>query len=220
MELIVSDNIQEKLGKGQLAVLTYVVTVAESTEEFLSYFDQVVTSLTTYTMEDIVKLPHLADTRTAYKKLGNSPSKHRNAAEAMLRRIVKGKGLYHINTIVDINNLMSVTTGFSIGSYLTDQSQGKIRLDVVEEDTYYEGIGKDLVNIKHLPVLFDDIGPFGSPTSDSQRAMVKPGRHEIMSIIYSFSDEDLMPYIEQYQALLTKYSDATSCEYQIIRYGN
>ena len=112
-------------------------------------------------MEDIRKINAVEDTRAAYKLLGNNPSKYRNAAEAMLRRIIKQKGLYQINNIVDINNYMSISSGYTVGSYMLENIDGDVCLDVQKEDAYYDGIGKEKVNYSKMPVLFDGKGAFG-----------------------------------------------------------
>ena len=90
---------------------------------------------------------------------GKVSHEYRNAAEAMLRRLVKGSGLYRINNVVDINNLVSVSSGYSIGSYGISELHGPVTLRQAPEDTHYAGIGKDSVNIGFLPVLYDDEGP-------------------------------------------------------------
>lgn len=70
-----------------------------------------------YAMGDIEEFPHVLSTRGVYKKLGKSSSQYRNVSEDMLRQIIKGNSLYQINNVVEINNLILVTTGQSIGSY-------------------------------------------------------------------------------------------------------
>ncbi len=46
----------------------------------------------------------------------------------MLRRVVKQAGLYHINNVVEVNNLISISSGYAIGSYDLDQLQGQVVL--------------------------------------------------------------------------------------------
>lgn len=130
----------------------------------------------------------------------------------MLRRIANKKGLYRVNNVVDVNNIMSITTGYSIGSYDMDKLQGNIYFDKAGACTY-KGIGKELVNIENLPVLTDDIGFFGNPTSDSERSMVKEGRHQIMTVIYSFSKEDITVVVEKYVELLKELNPGSVKNY-------
>jgi hypothetical protein len=118
MELKISDEVRTLCPDTALGVLFYRAEVAESPQALLDKFDDAQRTLgERYTLETIADIPHIASTRDAYRALGKSPHEYRNAAEAMLRRIVKGSGLYRINNVVDVNNLISVSSGYSIGSY-------------------------------------------------------------------------------------------------------
>src|SRR5690625_1163241 len=140
-----------------LGVVRYVVDVKKSDERLLSYFDKTVKEIgSRYEMSEIAEIPHIRETREAYKALGKSPSQYRNAAEAMLRRIVKGNGLYKINNVVEINNLISIRSGYSVGSYDKHALKGEIELRPAPAGERYEGIGKSNLNIENLPVLFDE----------------------------------------------------------------
>ena len=58
--------------------------------------------------EQINTIPQITAMRSVYKALGKDPSRYRGSAEALLRRVLSGKGLYQINSVVDINNLVSL----------------------------------------------------------------------------------------------------------------
>lgn len=108
MTFTISPAIKQCWPETALGLLLYQVQVAPSSPQLLAQFDQTVASLAQqYTLDTIAKHPHIAATRQAYKALGASPHEHRNAAEAMLRRVVKQAGLYHINNVVEVNNLLS-----------------------------------------------------------------------------------------------------------------
>ncbi len=190
-----------------LGVLSYKAPVIQSTQELIKLFDDTVATLSKdYSIEKIAQNPHITATRQAYKALGKSPHEYRNAAEAMLRRIVQGKELYRINNIVEINNLISITSGYSIGSYDTDQLKGDIELRRAESGTHYDGIGKATVNIEYLPTLYDKLGPFGNPSSDSRRAMIQLGNHDIVTIFYSFDGtEELDNWMARFSLYLKNY---------------
>ncbi|MBO7667491.1 MAG: hypothetical protein J6T26_03425, partial [Firmicutes bacterium] len=156
-------------------------------------------------------------TRRAYKALGKSPSEYRNSAEAMLRRIAKGNGLYHINNVIEVNNLISVDSGYAIGSYDIDQLRGEVTLVRAEDGAHYDGIGKSSVNIQHLPVLKDDLGYFGSPTSDSQRAMIREGRRRVCSVIFSFDGKEAVAeWVERFREALDRYVQPEGLETMIV----
>lgn len=202
-----------------LGVVRYVVDVKKSDERLLSYFDKTVKEIgSRYEMSEIAEIPHIRETREAYKALGKSPSQYRNAAEAMLRRIVKGNGLYKINNVVEINNLISIRSGYSVGSYDKHALKGEIELRPAPAGERYEGIGKSNLNIENLPVLFDEEGAFGNPTSDSKRAMIQEGKREVMSVIYAFhlEQEELEKWLAEYRTLLEQFTDATAIQTEII----
>lgn len=125
-----------------------------------------------YTPELIRNHPVIEMTKAAYRKMGQDPNRYRPAAESLLRRIASGKGLYFVNNMVDILNLVSIQTGFSIGGYDAGKISGNITFGIGRHGEPYEGIGRGVLNIEHLPVFRDDLGAFGTSTSDSVRTMV------------------------------------------------
>lgn len=218
MRISISDEVRERCPKVSLGVLRYRVTVEKSCGLWLELFDGKIKELEEkIVVGDIGSMPHIQSTRAAYKLLGKDPHQYRNAAEAMLRRIAKGKGLYHINNVVECNNYISVVSGYSIGSYDMSCLEGDIQLLRAPDGEKYAGIGKDMVNIEHLPTLYDEIGAFGNPTSDSQRAMVELGRHEIISVIYGFDGKaELETWLSEFKSLLIKWCGADSMVTEVI----
>src|SRR2546430_10835898 len=111
-------------------------------------------------------------TRKAYKALGKDPARYRNSAEALLRRVVAGKGLPEINAVVDVINLVSVESRLPVGLYDLGHVVGDIVFRAGREGETYKGIGKYDLNLEGLPLFADTVGPHGSATSDSERTMV------------------------------------------------
>ena len=87
--------------------------------------------------------PGIKGSRTAYKAFGRNPSRYRVSSEALIRRIRRGDELYHINSVVDVNNLFSVKSGLSVGSYDLEKIHGEITLRKAVQGEGYTGIGKD-----------------------------------------------------------------------------
>ena len=77
-----------------------------------------------YDMPMINKRPGIAATRQAYKALGKEPNRYRPSSEALCRRLVKGMELYRTLTLIDLINLLSVRSGYSIGGFDADKIQG------------------------------------------------------------------------------------------------
>lgn len=138
-------------------------------------------------LEDIVKKPSIAALRELYLQLGKQPSRYRSSVEALMRRIAQQKGLYAINNVVDAGNLLSLELECPIGIYDAKQIQGDVHLKIGSDEPY-ETIGKGMFNIASLPTLYDAIGPFGNPNSDSKRTMIREQTESIYVVIYGFQN--------------------------------
>ncbi|MEF2653325.1 MAG: phenylalanine--tRNA ligase beta subunit-related protein [Blautia sp.] len=191
MKKITIDEDMKKLWKDSvLGCIRCKVKVEESTKELLQEIDDFSKELqdTIQKVPDIPKREQIAVTRRAYRAFGKDPSRYRSSAEAMCRRIVQGKGLYHVNNVVDCGNLFSIKTGYSLGIYDAEKVGEKLIWRVAPEGTCYKGIGKDEINVEFLPVLEDEKGPFGNPTSDSVRTRVTEETREILAVVFGFAE--------------------------------
>lgn len=189
----------------------YKVKIEKKNEDMWTYLKKDIYKKTKNAIFDygVNDIPNIKQSRMAYKAFGKDPSRYRVSSEALIRRIGQGKGLYEVNTVVDVNNLISVESGFSAGSYDADKIGEELIFRVGREDETYQGIGKDEVNIANLPVLSDYEGAVGSSTSDSRRAMITEDTKEVLTLIYSFSDnDDLEKAIEYGEEYLVKYAGA------------
>ncbi len=168
-------------------------------------------------VEDISKIPAVSASRKAYKKLGKDPARYRLSAEALIRRVLKGNKLYQINNVVDLVNLASIVSGFSIGGYDADKIQSQVKLGVGEADEPYQAIGRGQLNIRSLPVLRDNIGAFGSPTSDSERTSVNKHTKRFLMVYFGFGSHELLSSSLAYgRSLLEQYARAVNIEQTII----
>lgn len=161
--------------------------------------------------------PLIASTREAYRSLGKDPSRYRGSCEALLRRVASGKGLYFINNVVDINNLVSLQSFLPVGSYDLSKTSDQITFRVGAPGETYKGIGKDVLNLESLPVFCDAKGPFGSPTSDSERAMITSSTRDIAMMIIDFSGKaDLELSSQLSMDLLRQHASGSDLSHRII----
>jgi DNA/RNA-binding domain of Phe-tRNA-synthetase-like protein len=168
-------------------------------------------------LEDISSLPAIKASRQAYKATGKDPARYRLSAEALLRRAVKEKELYRINNVVDLLNLVSISSGFSIGGYDAEKISGAVEFGIGSKDEPYTGIGRGPLNIEGLPVFRDEQGAFGTPTSDSERTCVTQTTRRFLMVIIGFGANHLLPEAGKMAVeLLTLYSQATNTEIKII----
>ena len=164
--------------------------------------------------EDIKLQPAIAATREAYKRCGKDPSRYRPSAEALRRRLMRGIALYQIDTLVDLINLVSLRTGYSIGGFDADKIQGTdLKLGVGRTEEPFEGIGRGVLNIEGLPVYRDAVGGIGTPTSDNERTKMDLGTQHILAIVNGYSgQEGLQEAVEMIQELLKKYASSNGGE--------
>jgi DNA/RNA-binding domain of Phe-tRNA-synthetase-like protein len=156
----------------------------------------------------VLESPQILATRAAYKALGKDPARYRGSAEALLRRVIAGKGLPRINAVVDIINLVSVESRWAIGLYDLAHVTGDIVFRAGRAGETYKGIGKYDLNLEGLPVFCDAIGPHGSPTSDSERTMVTSETKHVLAIIISFGGkEGLDRWTQRMSELFERFAD-------------
>jgi DNA/RNA-binding domain of Phe-tRNA-synthetase-like protein len=166
----------------------------------------------------VLESPQVETVRKAYKALGKDPSRYRGSAEALLRRIVAGKGFPQINAVVDAINLVSVESRLPIGLYDLGHVTGEIIFRAGLAGETYKGIGKYDLNLEGIPLFADTAGPHGSATSDSERTMVTAETKEILAVIISFAGaEGLERWAQRMSALLTQHAAAQDVEIQIIQ---
>lgn len=168
----------------------------------------------TYEMPQINKRPAIAATRSAYKALGKDPNRYRPSSEALCRRVVKGMELYRIDALVDIINLISLKSGYSIGGFDADRIDGDtVTLGRGAQDEPYEGIGRGMLNIEGMPVYRDKTGGIGTPTSDNERTKLTPETRRLLMIVNDYGDEMPLPEVERLtRRLLEKYCNARNIE--------
>jgi DNA/RNA-binding domain of Phe-tRNA-synthetase-like protein len=137
------------------------------------------------TIDTVGGLPSVRSVRAMFQAWGVDPSRYRPSSEALLRRVVQGKGLYRVSNVVDLNNLGSIETGWSYGSYDLAAITPPVALRPGCEGEAYEGIGKRTWHLARRPVLADAAGPFGSPISDSTRTMVTEATRSVLTVIFA-----------------------------------
>lgn len=165
----------------------------------------------THTPESIKTIPPIAATRQVYKACGKDPSRYRPAAEALIRRMIQGKDLYHVNMLVDLINLASMAFGYSIGGFDADKFVGDtLTLGIGRKDEPYEGIGRGILNIEGLPVYRDSLGGVGTPTSDHERTKINIGTTSLLVLIngYDGDDRQVASTASYMQLLLRKYAES------------
>jgi DNA/RNA-binding domain of Phe-tRNA-synthetase-like protein len=110
-------------------------------------------------MDEIRDQPIFRAYRDFFWRVGIDPTKTRPAGEALTRRIVGGKDLPTINTLVDSYNLASVITCIAIAAFdLNSISQEKLFMRKAREGEMFKGIGMDSeIHLKGVEVVIEDL---------------------------------------------------------------
>ncbi len=172
------------------------------------------------TTESLKQLSGIEATRRVYRACGKDPSRYRPASEALIRRMLQGKALYQIDTLVDLINLASIAYGYSIGGFDADKFVGDtLTLGIGREGEPYEGIGRGMLNIAGLPVYRDAQGGVGTPTSDNERTKIDIHTTHLLVLIngYDGREDQVRANAEFILTLLRKYCAMTQGGYTIYR---
>ena len=136
--------------------------------------------------------------RRLYKRFGIDPTKYRPSCEQLARRIAKGEAFPRVNPIVDAVNLCQLEERLCYGLYDLDALAPPIVARVGRAGESYEGIRKGThatpfgscpergprISLEGKPALFDARGPFGNPTSDSDRAKTGERTARALAVVF------------------------------------
>ena len=188
MQLKIDPKLTELSMAMNIGMLDYEVCVTASGDELFKTMREAMSLRIEELMGEAASSdPIIAHVRDVFKQTGKDPSRYRPSSEAITRRVIAGKGISSINNVVDCGNLVSLMTGIPVGCYDAEKITGDINLRIGEKDEAYEGLGRGAINIEGLPVLSDDLGPFGTPYSDSVRTPVGPECAKLIFIIYGLN---------------------------------
>jgi DNA/RNA-binding domain of Phe-tRNA-synthetase-like protein len=165
-------------------------------------------------------IPGVAEARSLFHRLGVDPTKTRPSSEALLRRVLQGKGLPNVNPAVDVCNLCSLEHQLPLGLYDRDQLRGAVRVRVGREDEGYAGIRKQRVQLAGRLLLADDEGPFGAPTSDSLRTSVTDTTRQLAIAVFCPVDragQSLSAALEHLADRLTRFCSAAVVAVRVLQ---
>jgi DNA/RNA-binding domain of Phe-tRNA-synthetase-like protein len=219
MKITIDAKLKAKCPRTALACLTARVEMGPSPVALLGEMNQRELDIQELPFpRGVLESPQVETVRKAYKSLGKDPARYRGSAEALLRRIVAGKGFPQINAVVDVINLVSVESRLPIGLYDLAHVTGEIIFRAGRAGETYKGIGKYDLNLEGLPIFCDAAGPHGSPTSDSERTMVTAATKQVLGIIISFGGvEGLKRWAQRMSELLAEHAAAQDVEIEIIQ---
>lgn len=125
-----------------------------------------------WSMEGLAAEPVVTAMRRLFRTAGVDPTRYRPSSEALLRRVLKGEELPAIQPLVDVNNCVSI--GLAVPSCVMAEGavRGGVRLRAGREGERMESLRGDF-DLVGKPLLEDELGPFGTPITDSRRVKVE-----------------------------------------------
>lgn len=220
MNIEIEDIIKNAAPQLQVVAIEADVINCDTPDDFWTELTQETLRIAQrYDLSQINKRPGIAATRAAYKALGKEPNRYRPSSEALCRRAVKGMELYRINVLVDIINLISMRSGYSIGGFDADCIQGDLlRLGAGRAGEVFNAIGRGQLNIEGLPLYRDAVGGIGTPTSDEERTKLSIATRRLLMCINIYQEE--MPIgdvVDLSCQLLERYCQATNITVKYVR---
>lgn len=218
-QISISKQLAIKVPKLVLSCIECNVDTQPKNDSLWKEIEQKIHSITSsLKVEEISQLPAILASRKAYKSCGKDPLRYRLSADSLLRRVVKRNEIYQINNVVDLLNLVSISTGFSIGGYDSEKIEGDVVYGIGEPNEAYQGIGRGELNIEGMPVFRDSQGAFGTTTSDSVRTSVSLETKRFLMIIIDYAaSKQIEEATNMAVDLLEKYANATNIELNLIR---
>lgn len=110
-----------------------------------------------YANLDVVQHPYIIPWREAYQKFGAKPRDYRCSSEALLRMVLKGRDIRHINKLVDLYNYISLKYTLTLGGEDLDKMAGDLVLDYADGNEAFVPLGEN-ANDPPLPgeVIYKD----------------------------------------------------------------
>ena len=175
--------------------------------------------------EEILEIPSIAKWREIYRSFGAKPSKFRNSAEALIRRILK-TDLYKINNLVDIYNYISIKYILTIGGEDIDQLKGDLILDFAKGDEEFIPLGEteNQPPWKGEVIYKDGEGAICRCWNyrEADRTKLTKGTKNAIIVIENMLPEknkEFQQALEESKQLIEKYCDA-DCEVKILNKEN
>lgn len=218
-KIIIDERIKNVCPELKIGLIKARVANVETSAELWAEIEREAAAIVgKYELLEVNKRPAVAQTRALYRALGKDPNRYRVASEALCRRVIRGLGLYRIDTLVDLINLVSMKSGYPISGLDADKLVGDtLAMGVGEEGEIYNGIGRGLLNISGMPVYRDEKGGVATPTSDEERTKITLDTCTLQMNINGFGEEMPMEEAVTWSVeLLKRYASATDIETAIV----
>jgi len=139
-----------------------------------------------YTLEGLKDVPLIRLYRNFFWRMGVDPTKKRPASEALLRRILQGKGLPHISNVVDAYNLASAETLITLSAYDLAIIQPPLEVRFSRKGEVVELIGRRKRTLSGRELVLADVNGILCVYvhGDVERSKVNEGTKDVLLVAY------------------------------------
>lgn len=141
--IIINLDIKSRFPK--LRVLASKITIVEIRKkdaELEKFKNELINKMKEqYDLDSLKDVASFRMYRDFFWEIGVDPTKNRPAAEALIRRILRGENLQCINTLVDAYNLASIKTEIALAAFDADKLTGNLLMRVAKTCEEFMGIG-------------------------------------------------------------------------------
>jgi len=145
MKFIVADEVFEKIPAVCFGVV--VAKGIDNTKEYPGINDLlnqgIESSFERYNGKNIKEEAKIIPYRKAFEAVGINPNKYQSSIEALFMRIAKGKGMPHINPVVDLGNAVSLKHVLPIGAHDVTALTDDITVRFSDENDTFIPFGSD-----------------------------------------------------------------------------
>ena len=165
-----------------------------------------------YTLDSVKDDPIFRAYRDFYWRIGIDPTKVRPSSEALVRRILQGKGLPSINPLVDVCNLVSALTGITFSAFDLDRIVGNVRMTWSRAGEKFTGIGTGEMELTGRElVLRDDSGPISIyPYRDSERTKTSLETRNVLLVLCGVPGVPFHRLLETERMMLERIGASTT----------
>ena len=140
-------DVQLKTRFSDLTVLTCNVKdvrVEKQNVELEKFRDEITEKVREkYDLDSVKNLPTFRAYRDFFWRVGIDPTKNRPAAEALIRRVLGGRTIPRINTLVEAYNLVSIKTEIALAAFDANKLKGDLLMRFAEKGENFLGIGME-----------------------------------------------------------------------------
>ena len=146
MRLIIKEDVRAKFPDMSVFLAELDdLKVLERSDELESFKEQVYENIRSrFSLDSLKDDPIIRAYRDFFWRIGIDPTKIRPASEALIRRILSGKSLPTINTLVEAYNLASAESRIALAAFDADKIEGdQLTMRFAEGGEEFLGIGMD-----------------------------------------------------------------------------